>query len=72
MKPIGIAIHIAKSGQLIIKTKKDVRPGSFIFDEKGKKIARVQETIGPTKSPYVSAVLVDDRAKRVIGRSVYT
>ena len=41
-------------------------------DEKGKKIARVQETIGPTKSPYVSAVLVDDRAKRVIGMSVYT
>ena len=53
---IGIIIHIAKSGRLIIKVNKKLEAGSILIDSKGTRIAKVIEMIGPVKSPYASAI----------------
>jgi len=45
--------------------------GKNVFDERGNKIAKVSEIIGPVKSPYVSAIPLNDKVKRVIGKKVY-
>ena len=71
MQKIGTALHIAKSGRLIIKADHDVRAGQFIVDQTGHKIAKVAETIGPVKSPYLSAIPISDRVKRAVSKEVY-
>lgn len=71
MEQIGLALHIAKSGRLIIQCKDKKINGKNIFDKRGNKIAKVSEIIGPIKSPYISAIPLNDKVKRVIGKNVY-
>jgi rRNA processing protein Gar1 len=54
LKEIGVILHQAKSGRLIIRLSKEVQPGNFIVDAKGRKMGQVVELIGPVKSPYAS------------------
>ena len=56
MKYLGIAMHIAKSGRLIIKCEDTTSPNTFILDKRGNKIAKIQEIFGPINSPYISAI----------------
>tara|TARA_B100000749_G_C18436250_1_gene470187 strand:+ start:1321 stop:1542 length:222 start_codon:yes stop_codon:yes gene_type:complete len=71
VKYLGIAMHIAKSGRLIIKCESETSANSFIFDKRGNKIAKIQEIFGPINSPYISAITLSEKAKRVIGKKVY-
>lgn len=71
MQKIGTALHIAKSGRLIIKADRDIHAGQFILDRTGHKIAKVAEVIGPVRSPYISAVPLSDRVKRSVAKEVY-
>jgi RNA-binding protein len=52
---VGVILHQAKSGRLIIRLSREVRPGATILDEKGKKLGKVVELIGPVRAPYASA-----------------
>ena len=71
-RPIGTAIHVAKSGRLVIKAKGDIRTGEFVFDERGNQVGKVLEVIGPTRSPYLTVIPANEQSKRVIGRLVYS
>ena len=62
MLQIGILLHKAKSGLLIVRLKKEVRPGAFLFDEQGKRLGKVVELIGPVRAPYASVVPATSRA----------
>lgn len=57
MYQVGVLLHQAKSGRLVVRLSQEVRPGSFIFDEKGKKLGKVIELIGPVKAPYASLLV---------------
>ncbi len=69
--PIGMAMHVAKSGRLVIKAKGEVRAGETVFDEKGRTVGKVLEVIGPTRAPYLTVIPANEESKRVIGRLVY-
>ncbi len=56
MLQVGIMLHQAKSGRLIVKLSKEVRPGAVLLDERGRKLGKVIEIIGPVKAPYASVV----------------
>ena len=71
MKPIGLALHIAKSGRLIIQCEHKITNAKIIFDNRGNKIAKVGEIIGSIDNPYISAIPLNENAKRVIGKKVY-
>jgi RNA-binding protein len=58
---VGILLHQAKSGRLIFKLSKEVRPGAVLLDDKGRKIGKVTEIIGPVKSPYASVAAMTGR-----------
>jgi RNA-binding protein len=58
---VGILLHQAKSGRLIVKLSQEVRPGVFIFDQGNRKLGKVVELIGPVKSPYASVAVVSSR-----------
>ncbi|MDG6986080.1 MAG: hypothetical protein JRM73_04960 [Nitrososphaerota archaeon] len=61
MFQVGTILHQAKSGRLIVKLSREVRPGSFVFDGGKKKLGKVVELIGPVKSPYGSVAVVSSR-----------
>ena len=71
MEQTGLALHIAKSGRLIIQCKSKKVNGKNVFDQRGNKVAKISEIIGPVKSPYISAIPLNDKARRVIGKKVY-
>lgn len=61
MFQVGIILHQAKSGRLIVRLSQEVRPGVFLFDDGKRKLGKVAELIGPVKSPYASVAVVSSR-----------
>lgn len=70
MEEVGKVMHLAKSGRLIIKVDKWLKPGTILLDSKGRKLAKVTELIGPVKSPYATALPLTKRIGRIIGTRV--
>lgn len=58
MFQVGVLLHQAKSGRLIVRLSAEVRPGVAILDEKGRRLGKVVELIGPVKAPYASVATV--------------
>ena len=61
---VGVLLHRARSGRLIVKLSREARPGIFLFDGDKRKLGKVIELIGPVKAPYASVAVVSDRAGR--------
>jgi rRNA processing protein Gar1 len=62
---------MARSGRLIVKAQTQVRDGSLIVDEKGRRTGKVMETIGSVASPFLSVQPLTDRVERIIGTKLY-
>jgi len=58
---VGVLLHQAKSGRLIVRLSKEIKPGVVLFDEGGRKLGKVVELIGPVKSPYASLAVASSR-----------
>jgi RNA-binding protein len=58
---VGIITHQAKSGRLIVKLSREVKPGVFLFDGDARKLGKVVELIGPVRAPYASVAVVSSR-----------
>ena len=72
IQKVGVVLHLAKSGRLIVKaTVKDIEVGTILYDKKGKKVAKVAEVFGPVKEPYLSCIPLTDRVKKLEGQEVY-
>ncbi len=72
MRRVGLALHEAKSGRVIIKLDEFIPEGSILYDKDGRKFSRLTELIGPKSSPYGSSVPLTDRIRRSLGEEVYT
>ncbi|MDG6898305.1 MAG: hypothetical protein JRN24_01060 [Nitrososphaerota archaeon] len=64
MFQIGIILHQAKSGRLILRLSREVKPGINALDDKGRRLGRVVELIGPVKAPYASVNVSTSRLGR--------
>lgn len=71
MQEIGEILHLAGSGRVIIQLKDKLAEGQILCDEKGTKVAKVVEIIGPVKEPFASAIPLTNNIKRYIGRSIF-
>jgi RNA-binding protein len=58
-------MHQAKSGRLIVKLTREVKPGINLFDGDSRKLGRIVELIGPVKAPYASVAVVGSRPGKV-------
>jgi RNA-binding protein len=58
---VGVLVHQAKSGRLIVKLSREVRAGVFLYGEDRRKLGKVVELIGPVRSPYASVAVVSSR-----------
>ncbi|TLX84388.1 MAG: hypothetical protein E6L04_07050 [Thaumarchaeota archaeon] len=73
MERIGEIVHLAKSGRLIVKVEDNINHnliGQSLIDDKGSKVGKIIELIGPVKSPYAS-VIPTINSKYSIGGVVY-
>ncbi len=73
MEKIGEIVHLAKSGRLIVKVEENIKHnliGQSLIDDKGSKVGKIIELIGPVKSPYAS-VIPTINSKYSIGGVVY-
>jgi RNA-binding protein len=73
MEKIGEIVHLAKSGRLIVKVEENINHnliGQPLIDDKGSKVGKIIELIGPVKSPYAS-VIPTINSKYSIGGVVY-
>jgi RNA-binding protein len=54
-------MHQAKSGRLIVRLSKEVKPGAFLLDQDGRKLGKIVELIGPVRAPYASVAVASSR-----------
>jgi RNA-binding protein len=58
---VGVLLHQAKSGRLIVRLTREVRPGVPILDDRGRRLGKVVELIGPVRAPYASVAVTSSR-----------
>ncbi len=61
MLQVGTLLHQAKSGRLIVRLTRELKPGVVLVDGKGRKLGTVVELIGPVRAPYASVALSTGR-----------
>ena len=71
MQEVGEIIHLAGSGRVIIRLRRPLDEGNFVFDDTGIRVAKVTELIGPVASPYASAISMTNNIKKFTGKKVY-
>lgn len=71
MQEVGEIIHLAGSGRVIIRLRKPVDEGRLVFDNTGRRVAKITELIGPVASPYASAISLTNNIKKYTGKKVY-
>lgn len=71
MKKLGVVLHKAKSGNLVLKGTDFFKPSLTVYDEEGKKVGFVIETFGPVNSPYILVKPTTDRVRRLLGKTLY-
>ena len=64
-------MHLAGSGRVIVQLSKEIGEGQILCDEKGTRVAKVMELIGPVKRPFASAAPLTNNIKKYIGKSVF-
>ena len=64
-------MHLAGSGRVIIQLSKELVEGQILCDDKGTRVAKVMEMIGPIKRPFASATPLTNNIKKYIGKSVF-
>jgi len=69
---VGSVLHIShSSGNLILKSKTDVRIGEAVRDNKGKRVGTIFDIFGPINDPYISIKTRTSNPERLVGAALY-
>jgi RNA-binding protein len=71
LQEVGEIMHLAGSGRVIIQLSDILSEGVILCDEKGTRVAKVMELIGPVKRPFASATPLTNNIKKYIGKAVF-
>ena len=64
-------MHLAGSGRVIIQLSTKLVEGQILCDDKGTRVAKVMEMIGPVRQPFASAAPLTNSIKKYVGKSVF-
>jgi len=64
-------MHLAASGRVIVQISNKLEEGQILCDEKGTRVAKVMELIGPVRRPFASATPLTNNIKKYIGKNVF-
>ena len=69
---VGAVLHIShSSGNLILKSKTNVKIGEAVRDNKGKRVGTVFDVFGPVSDPYISIKTRTSNPERLVGTALY-
>ena len=71
MQEVGEIMHLAGSGRVIVQLSTELIEGQILCDEKGTRVAKVNELIGPVSRPFASATPLTNNIKKYIGKHVF-
>jgi len=71
LQEVGEILHLANSGRAVVKLFGNAREGQILCDEKGQKVAKITELIGPVREPYASTIPLTNNTKKSIGKTVF-
>ena len=71
MQEVGEILHLAGSGRVIVQLSEKVEEGQLLCDEKGTRVAKVMELIGPVRRPFASATPLTNNIKKYIGKNIF-
>lgn len=54
MKKLGTVKNVIHDGTILLQASEIFRPGTPVFDSRGKEIGRVNRVFGPVNGPYIS------------------
>ena len=72
MQEVGVVLHIANSGRVIVRLSKEIKEGQILCDKNNQKIGRVTELIGPISNPFASAIPLTNNLRKVSGTKVFS
>lgn len=64
-------MHLAGSGRVIVQLSKELVEGQILCDNKGTRVAKVMELIGPIKRPFASATPLTNSINKFVGKRVF-
>lgn len=62
-------MHLAGSGRVIIQLSTELAEGQILCDEKGTRVAKVNELIGPIARPFASATPLTNNIKNTLAKT---
>ena len=69
---LGAVLHVSKSsGNLVLKTIRDVKIGESVTDDSGKKIGVIFDVFGPVNTPYISIKARLNDPESIVGEELY-
>jgi RNA-binding protein len=71
LQEVGEIMHLAGSGRVIIQLSTELAEGQILCDEKGTRVAKVNELIGPIARPFASATPLTNNIKKYVGKNVF-
>jgi RNA-binding protein len=71
LQEVGEIMHLAGSGRVIVQLSKELIEGQILCDDKGTRVAKVMELIGPIKRPFASATPLTNNINKFIGKRVF-
>ncbi|WP_152023813.1 H/ACA ribonucleoprotein complex subunit GAR1 [Candidatus Nitrosomarinus catalina] len=71
MQEVGEIMHLAGSGRVIVQLSKELVEGQILCDNKGTRVAKVMELIGPIKRPFASATPLTNSINKFVGKQVF-
>ena len=64
-------MHLAGSGRVIVQLSKELVEGQILCENKGTRVAKVMELIGPIKRPFASATPLTNSINKFVGKQVF-
>jgi RNA-binding protein len=75
MNELGEILHLAKSGQVIVKLSPQASDkkatGLIVFDMNGRQIGKILEIFGPVGSPYASVQPSRQKLTGIVGTKAF-
>jgi len=71
LQEVGEIMHLAGSGRVIVQLSKELVEGQILCDNKGTRVAKVMELIGPIKRPFASATPLTNSINKFVGKRVF-
>ena len=72
MRKLGTALHIASSGQLIVRGTKALPLRTPVFTKKNQQIGFIKDVFGPVDYPFIAVALTNSQqAQSLVGSVVF-